>query len=192
MTLYYITWFILALILVIFEMHLMSFYLMALALGAAAGGIAAYFEFPLQEQCMIAAIATIVAACGAFYLRRKFKSHLDKSHNDLDHGQRVVVKEDNIREDGTALVSYRGSEWIAYKPNAVLKAGIYFIERINGTQLVLGDQLPQNEPQAKDSVSSTENSAQDASTIAKPRGQKHSGDTAGLEDKEQNDSSYKF
>lgn len=171
MTLYYITWFVVALVLVIFEMHLMSFYLMALALGAAAGGIAAYFEVPLQEQCMIAGIATIVAACGAFFLRRKFKSKLDQYHNELDRGQRVVVKEDKIREDGTALVSYRGSEWVAYKKNAVLNAGIYFIERVDGTQLVLGDQLPTTSNDTKPQPApEQEASAQEAPEASEDKG----------------------
>lgn len=145
MTLYYIAWFIAALVLVIVEMNLMSFYLMALALGAAAGGIAAYLEMPLQEQCIAAGIVTMLAACGSFYLRRKLKHHMDKNNNELDRGQRVVVKANNIREDGTALVNYRGTEWVAYKEKAVLTPGIYFIARVDGTKLVLGDQLEQPE-----------------------------------------------
>ena len=145
MTLYYIAWFIAALVLVIVEMNLMSFYLMALALGAAAGGIADYLELPIQEQCMAAGIVTILAACGSFYLRRKLKHHMDKNNNELDRGQRVVVKADNIREDGTALVNYRGAEWVAYKEKAVLTPGIYFIARVDGTKLALGDQLEQPE-----------------------------------------------
>lgn len=143
MTLYYIAWFIAALVLVIVEMNLMSFYLMALALGAAAGGIAAYLEMPLQEQCIAAGIVTMLAACGSFYLRRKLKHHMDKDNNELDRGQRVVVKADNIREDGTALVNYRGTEWVAYKEKSIVTPGIYFIARVDGTKLVLGDQLEQ-------------------------------------------------
>ena len=145
MTLYYIAWFIAALVLVIVEMNLMSFDLMALALGAAAGGIAAYLKMPLQEQCIAAGIVTMLAACGSFYLRRKLKHHMDKNNNELDRGQRVVVKADNIREDGTALVNYRGTKWVAYKEKAILTPGIYFIARVDGTKLALGDQLEQPE-----------------------------------------------
>ena len=65
MTLYYIAWFIAALVLVIVEMNLMSFYLMALALGAAAGGIAAYLELPIQEQSYWQPVAPFIYAASS-------------------------------------------------------------------------------------------------------------------------------
>ena len=138
----YIAWFIAALLIIIVEMNVMTFYLMAVALGAIAGGLGAYFELTLSNQFMLAGVVTIVAACFSFWLRRKFKSHMDKQNNELDRGQRVVVKADKIREDGTADVTYRGTDWRAYKENAVLTPGIYFIVRVDGTQLVLGDKIP--------------------------------------------------
>ena len=116
MTLYYIAWFVLALIVVIAEMNLMSFYLLAVAIGATAGGISAYCEHSFQQQIMYAAIATLVASIGCYFLRKRFKQMSDKHSNQLDVGQRVVVKADNIKEDGTAQVSYRGAQWDAYKP----------------------------------------------------------------------------
>ncbi len=142
MTMLYIAWFIAALLIIIVEMNVMTFYLMAVALGAIAGGLGAYFELTLSNQFMLAGVVTIVAACFSFWLRRKFKSHMDKQNNELDRGQRVVVKADKIREDGTADVTYRGTDWRAYKENAVLTPGIYFIVRVDGTQLVLGDKIP--------------------------------------------------
>ena len=142
MTMLYIAWFIAALLIIIVEMNVMTFYLMAVALGAIAGGLGAYFEISIPNQFMLAGVVTIVAACFSFWLRRKFKSHMDKQNNELDRGQRVVVKADKIREDGTADVTYRGTDWRAYKENAVLTPGIYFIVRVDGTQLVLGDQIP--------------------------------------------------
>ncbi len=141
MTLYYIAWFVLALIVVIAEMNLMSFYLLAVAIGATAGGISAYCEHSFQQQIMYAAIATLVASIGCYFLRKRFKQMSDKHSNQLDVGQRVVVKADNIKEDGTAQVSYRGAQWDAYKPQAVLTPGIYFITKIDGAKLVLGDQI---------------------------------------------------
>lgn len=138
----YIIWLVIALIIVIVEMNLMSFYLMAVALGAAAGGITAYMSYDLPTQGIVAGIVTIISSCGSFYLRRKLKNHQDKMNNDLDRGQRVVIKDDRLNEDGTATVSYRGADWVAYKENAPLTAGIYFIARIDGTRLVLGDQIP--------------------------------------------------
>ena len=84
MTLYYIAWFILALIVVIAEMNLMSFYLLAVAADAIAGGISAYCEQSFQQQIMVAALATIVASIGCFCLRKRFKQMTDKHSNQLD------------------------------------------------------------------------------------------------------------
>lgn len=141
MTLYYIAWFILALIVVIAEMNLMSFYLLAVAAGAIAGGISAYLDNSFQEQIIWAALATLVASCFCYYLRKRFKQMSDRHSNQLDVGQRVVVKADNIKEDGTAQVFYRGAQWDAYLPSAVLTPGIYFITKIDGAKLVLGEKL---------------------------------------------------
>lgn len=144
MTLYYIAWFILALIVVIAEMNLMSFYLLAVAAGAIAGGISAYLENSFQEQIIWAALATLVASCFCYYLRKRFKQMSDRHSNQLDVGQRVVVKADNIKEDGTAQVTYRGAQWDAYLPSAVLTPGIYFITKIDGAKLVLGEKLAES------------------------------------------------
>lgn len=141
MTLYYIAWFILALVVVIAEMNLMSFYLLAVAVGAIVGGISAYLEQSFQQQIMAAALATIVASVLCFYLRKRFKQMSDRHSNQLDVGQRVVVKADNIKEDGTAQVTYRGAQWEAYHPSTVLTPGIYFITKLDGSKLVLGDKL---------------------------------------------------
>lgn len=163
----YIIWFIVALILVIVEMNFMSFYLMAVALGAAAGGITAYMSYDLTTQGIVAGIVTIFASCGSFYLRHKLKTHQDKMNNELDRGQRVVVKADRIREDGTAMVTYRGADWIAYQEGSALSAGIYFIARIDGTRLVLGEQIPAAEAaNGTATTATTESSAAQASTNA--------------------------
>lgn len=157
MDIYYIAWFIVALVLVIVEMGLMSFYLIAVAVGAVAGGICAYMEGSITQQFIVSGIVTIIASFGAIYLRRKLKSAMDKNHNELDKGQRVVVQQDKIKKDGTATVNYRGTEWVAYKENELLTPGIYFIVRLDGPQLVLGDKIPNSEnavddPHATDTV----------------------------------------
>lgn len=167
MTLYYIAWFVLALIVVIAEMNLMSFYLLAVAIGATAGGISAYCEHSFQQQIMYAAIATLVASIGCYFLRKRFKQMSDKHSNQLDVGQRVVVKADNIKEDGTAQVSYRGAQWDAYKPQAVLTPGIYFITKIDGAKLVLGDQITSESTQDTQETPKTQDATADA-TAAQP------------------------
>lgn len=145
MTIYYISWFILALVILILEINLMSFYLMAVALGMIGGGIAAFMGYDFDYQLIIASVITIIAACFSFYLRKKLKLHSDRSNNTLDIGQRVTVTKEQIRTDGTALVNYRGAEWIAYVPEQILTPGIYHIEKLDGTKLVLGNKIPDSE-----------------------------------------------
>lgn len=141
MTAYYIGWFVVALVLLIIEINAMSFYLMALALGAVAGGISAFLECSFTNQALIAGLVTIIAACLSFYLRKKLKGSADNTNNVLDIGQRVTVSPDNIKPDGTAKVVYRGAEWQVYSSQGPLSAGIYLIDKVNGTQLELGTKL---------------------------------------------------
>ena len=141
MNAYYITWFVIALVLLIIEINAMSFYLLALSLGALAGGISAYLECSLTTQTLNAGLVTIIASCLSFYLRKRFKSVNDKSNNVLDIGQRVTVSPDNINIDGTAKVIYRGATWQVYSSQGPLSAGIYLIDKVNGSQLELGTKL---------------------------------------------------
>lgn len=141
MTIYYIGWFVIALVLLIVEINVMSFYLVALALGAIAGGISAYMDCTLTNQSVIAGVVTMIAAILSFYLRKKLKSPQDKSNNVLDIGQRVTVQPDNINSDGSAKVIYRGAEWQAFAKEGPLSAGIFLIDKVNGTQLILGTKV---------------------------------------------------
>lgn len=162
MTIYYIGWFVVALVLLIVEINAMSFYLVALALGAIAGGISAYMEQTFTQQAVVAGIVTMIAAILSFYLRKKLKSPKDKSNNVLDIGQRVTVQPDNINADGSAKVLYRGTEWQAFASEGSLSSGIFLIESVNGTQLILGTKVSEypekkNSDNASDNASSQQN-----------------------------------
>lgn len=162
MTIYYIGWFVVALVLLIVEINAMSFYLVALALGAIAGGISAYMEQTFTQQAVVAGIVTMIAAILSFYLRKKLKSPKDKSNNVLDIGQRVTVQPDNINADGSAKVLYRGAEWQAFASEGSLSSGIFLIESVNGTQLILGTKVSEypekkNSDNASDNASSEQN-----------------------------------
>ena len=163
MTMYYIGWFVVALVLLIFEINAMSFYLVALALGAIAGGISAYMEQTFTQQAVVAGIVTMIAAILSFYLRKKLKSPKDKSNNVLDIGQRVTVQPDNINADGTAKVLYRGAEWQAFASEGSLSAGIFLIENVNGTQLILGTKVSEY-PEKKNTVSDSSSASDSASS----------------------------
>lgn len=163
MTMYYIGWFVVALVLLIFEINAMSFYLVSLALGAIAGGISAYMEQTFTQQAVVAGIVTMIAAILSFYLRKKLKSPKDKSNNVLDIGQRVTVQPDNINADGTAKVLYRGAEWQAFASKGSLSAGIFLIENVNGTQLILGTKVSEY-PEKKNTVSDSSSTSDSTSS----------------------------
>ncbi len=130
-------WLILGLLILGAEMLLGTIYLLALFIGALGGVLAALFDFSLTTQCTLSGILTILGVIIAYYSR----SHIKKLHgkksdlNNLDEGQLVCVNK--VLENGTAQVSYRGTIWIAYCQNQKLSEGVWFIDRIDGTRLIL-------------------------------------------------------
>ena len=137
----YAIWFAAALGCLIIEINIMTIYLIALAIGAAAGGVVSLMGSDFATQSSIAGIVTILASIGCFYLRRSLRSKNDRQNNQLDMGQRVVVKADAIAQDGSAKVKYRGADWTAYTVDAIAKPGIYTIEKLDGSRIVLGKYL---------------------------------------------------
>lgn len=152
----YMIWFIVAMVAVFVEMTLMSFYLMAVAVGAIAGGLTAYMGHDLNSQIIIAAIATILASGLSFYLRKKLKQPSDKKLSNLDADQRVIVHEDELKKDGTARVKYRGTYWKAYLEGAMISPGIYSIDSVDGTRLKLKERLGDIPEDEKEVVNSQE------------------------------------
>lgn len=154
-----IIWFCLALIVTIVEMFLVTFYLLAVTLGMCAGGLAAYFDGSLETQLTAAGITTIIAACFSFMLRKKLRRPIDTKLNNLDKGERVKVEPGKINPDGTAKVVYRGADWTAYSTQGALTAGIYLIDKVDGTRLVLEEKVAGAEQVV--GASTTSESAQD-------------------------------
>lgn len=133
----YLIWLIIALILLGTEMMLASVYLIAFFLGVLSAAALAFFEFSLSAQCFASAIVIITGVICAYFYRKKISLLNKKDQLDnIDEDQIVFV--DNILEDGTAKVKYRGAVWTAYKTDgATLVKGQYKIEKIDGTRLIL-------------------------------------------------------
>lgn len=55
--------------------------------------------------------------------------------DNLDKGQ--IVNVTSVNEDGSAKVNYRGTTWTAYADNGSLECGVYKIDRVEGTRLIL-------------------------------------------------------
>jgi membrane protein implicated in regulation of membrane protease activity len=135
MTMYYL-WWIAAAILVGVEMMTGTFYLLVLAVAAAAAGVLAFVGLDFWWQVAGAALVAIV---GTYLLHawKKKNATQPKLSANLDVGQRVRVNE--WRDDGSARVTYRGAQWDAVMESEMTpKREQMVIVATRGSQLVLG------------------------------------------------------
>lgn len=137
----YIYWFLLALILLGLEMATGTFYLLALAIAMALGGVAALLTDSLVSQFVLCALAMF---SGALILRRwKAMRRNDSESTSLDIGQAVQIL--TWHENGSARVLYRGAEWDAELEAAGMpRDGVFFIKAVHGSTLVLTHRKLQN------------------------------------------------
>lgn len=137
-------WWIAAFALLIVELMTGTFYVLMIALGAAAGGLAAWAGGDLTVQL---AVSAVVAAVAVVALRRSpWGGRLRKTdmaadpEQTLDIGQHVHVTE---WVEGRARVNYRGSQWEALLAEGESPAiGSFYIREVRGTRLVLSAKSP--------------------------------------------------
>ncbi|VVE71107.1 NfeD-like family protein 1 [Pandoraea anapnoica] len=131
-------WFGVAGLIVVLELASGTFYLLMVALGVAAGGVAALLRADGPLQWVVAAI---VAGMAVWLLRRsrfgrrriKVDASADPNTN-LDIGQRLHV--DGWRPDGQARAMYRGAEWdVELMPGEAPDAGWFVIREVRGSRL---------------------------------------------------------
>jgi membrane protein implicated in regulation of membrane protease activity len=106
-------WLLLAGLLVIVELFSATFYLLMIALGAAAGAIAALIGAGMPLQTVVAAIAGVAATLLLKRFRHSRGQQMPRSAErdpnvNLDIGQKVSVAQ---WQNGTARVMYRGALW---------------------------------------------------------------------------------
>lgn len=146
----WIMWFIAAGVVVILEMFTGTFYLLMIAVGLAAGGMAAFAGSNEAAQYLIAAIV----GSGATYALRqsrlgrgdKVNAACDPNVN-LDIGQVLAIKEWKDVEGGaaSARVSYRGAMWDVEPAHGVLaKPGVFTICEVRGSRLIVTDEPAKN------------------------------------------------
>src|SRR5690606_38414136 len=116
-----------------------TFDLLLVALGLAAGGIAAWLAAGLEWQLVACAV---VALAGLLVLRRTGvlkKREIDAGRNadvNMDIGQTVEVE--SWSETGLARVWYRGAHWQAeLAAGQPRQPGPHVIAELRGTRLVL-------------------------------------------------------
>jgi membrane protein implicated in regulation of membrane protease activity len=131
-------WWIGAGVLVLLELLSGTFYMLMVAIGFVAGGIAHGLGAGLEMELPIAALVAFIAVIG---LRRsKFGriTRRDASHDpgvNLDIGETLKV---DHWHDGHARAMYRGAEWdIELAPGETEGAKLYRITAFSGNTLVV-------------------------------------------------------
>ena len=116
-------WWLLAGGLVVAELLTGTFYLLMLAVGVGAAGIAAHLGASTTVQILTAALVGGGSVVGWYALRRKRpgdpSARADRSVN-LDVGETVMIEHWN--PDGTTQVKYRGATWTAIHRTGVTPA----------------------------------------------------------------------
>ena len=132
-------WWVLAGVAVAAELATGTFYLLMLALGMAAGAVAAHLG--LSGSLQIATAAVLGGGATAFWHWRRMKHPrsapaAENRDVNLDIGERVNVNAWGA--DRTARVSYRGSVWTArLQPDAPAQAGEHVVKAVEGNWLEL-------------------------------------------------------
>ncbi|WP_313077053.1 NfeD family protein [Melaminivora sp.] len=124
---------------VVAELLTGTFYLLMLALGLAAGAVAAHAGLGPVPQLLASAVVGTAAVLAAYRVRRGRPgdppARADRSVN-LDVGETVHV--DAWRPDGTALVRYRGAHWTAiHRPGVTPAVGAHRVAELVGNRLLV-------------------------------------------------------
>jgi membrane protein implicated in regulation of membrane protease activity len=130
-------WWLVAGVLVAAELATGTFYLLMIALGCAAGALAALASMPVTVQVVAAALLGGGATYG-WHLSRKSQPKAEPSERNrdvnLDIGQSVQVPA--WGPDGTARVQYRGAAWsVRLEPGHACTAGLHIIVAMQGSEL---------------------------------------------------------
>lgn len=129
-------WWLIAGVLVAAELVTGTFYLLMLALGAAAGAVAAHLGWGLSAQLVAAAVVGAATTFGWHMKRDRFSPPSNDRDLSLDIGEHVDVA--RWHADGSAQVHFRGSTWQARFDGAGPPApGRHTIVRLDGNRLVL-------------------------------------------------------
>jgi membrane protein implicated in regulation of membrane protease activity len=133
------TWWIAAAVLIAAELLTGTFYLLAIGIAVALGGVAAWLGAALPLQFGVAGALGVALTIAAHRWRLARAS--PPPQPSLDVGQTVHVQTWNA--DGTARVAYRGSTWDAeLAAPDVPRADTLYIVAMRGSVLVLSDRKP--------------------------------------------------
>jgi len=131
-------WWLAAVVLVIAEMFTGTFYLLAVAVGLAAAGFAAYLGVAWGGQAAVAALICTASVAAIFRWKQQHTNPHEQANLAYDIGQDVHVVA--WADDRHARVSYRGAEWDAElaanaSPDSARRK--WRIREIVGSQLII-------------------------------------------------------
>jgi membrane protein implicated in regulation of membrane protease activity len=134
----WINWFWAAGLVVVLELFSGTFYLLMIAIGIAAGGIAAWAGLAPPMPAAAAALVGVLATLALHASRYGKSANADAAHDpnvNLDIGQSVQVAD---WHNGAARVMYRGAMWdVELAPGASAAAGTFTIREIRGSRLIV-------------------------------------------------------
>lgn len=134
-------WWLLAGALVALELISGTFYLLMLALGAAAGALAAHLGLGLTGQLLAAALVGGGAVALWYKLRPRSQAGVPAAANrdvNLDIGETVQVEQ--WGPDGSAQIKYRGAMWtvaLEAEHTATAAPGPHRIQAVVGNRLMV-------------------------------------------------------
>ena len=132
-------WWVVAGLAVAAELATGTFYLLMLAVGLAAGAVAAHLGLGGTAQIVSAAVVGGITT-GLWYLKRASAPRSppvrENADVNIDIGETLHV--DAWGPDGTTRVPYRGSTWtVRLAPGAQATAGLYRVSAVEGNWLVV-------------------------------------------------------
>jgi membrane protein implicated in regulation of membrane protease activity len=132
-------WWVFAAAIVIAELMTGTIYLLMIALGFAAGAMAAHAGASLTVQIASAAIVG-AAATLIWHFKRQTRSPAVPAAFNTDMNQDIgaIVTVDVWNADGTASVYYRGAQWTVLSASGTSQAaGQYRVKQIAGNRLIV-------------------------------------------------------
>jgi len=140
----WVMWLIWAGGLVVVELFTGTFYLLMLALGLAAGALAALAGAAMWLQLLVAALVGVIATLTLRRSRFGKSGKVDAAHDpnvNLDIGQQVSISKWSEHPGGgqpTARVTYRGAMWdVELAPGSAVRAGAFTIREMRGSRLIV-------------------------------------------------------
>ncbi|NMM80836.1 hypothetical protein B2J86_07800 [Acidovorax sp. SRB_14] len=116
-----------------------TFYLLMLAIGLAAGALAAHLGAEMAVQLVVAAVVGGGAVFACYLVRRRSPGVQPAASNrdvNLDVGETVQV--DAWNPDGTAQVRYRGAQWtVLLRPGNAPSPGLHRVAEVVGSRLLV-------------------------------------------------------